>query len=89
MRNRKEVKALLEHLEEEREVLPQISKLGSNNWDEIDEQILLLDYYLNQGKVPNMDDYLEDITNSVALWLLEYNTTYDDLVEELLKDGRD
>jgi hypothetical protein len=89
MKNRRSVKVLLDHCEEQREILPRISKLDTDNYAELDEQIMLLDYFLNTGKVPNMDDYREDTTDKFALWLLELNTEYDDLVEGLLEDGRD
>jgi hypothetical protein len=86
VRNRKEIKVLLDHCTHQRAVTPEISQLMSRNWDELDEQIKLLTYYLDNGRISNLDEYLEDITNSFALWILGYNTRYDDLVKELIEN---
>lgn len=84
MRNRKEIKALLDHCVDQRKIVPKISGIGTFNWDELDEQVDLLYKVLNTGKVPKLDQYNEPITDSIALWVLELNTTYDLLLEELM-----
>ena len=85
-KTRREAKVLLDHCIQQRKVVPKVSRIGTRNWDELGEQIRLLEYYLNTGDVSNMDEYFQDITNVFALWLLGYNTTLDYLVEELLSD---
>ncbi len=88
MRNRRSAKIFLDHCIEQRRTLPEISQLDTNNFKELDEMIDLVHNYLEFGKIHTMDSYVEPITNSVALWLLELNTTYDNLLEELEIDSR-
>jgi hypothetical protein len=82
MRNRKDIKTVLEHCIEQRRVLPEISKLDNNNWEELDEQILMLKHCLDNGVVPYLDDFLEDETNKGVLWVLELNSFYDCVINE-------
>lgn len=87
MQNRDKVKRLLDYCLEQKENLPEFSKLGTNNHAELDEQISVFYHYLNSGTIPDMTEYFSDLSYIACLWLYEKHTLFDDVLEEI--DGRD
>ena len=86
MQNRGNAKVMLKYCVEERKYIQNISQDGEDNWSKLDEQIHLLTSYLKWGAIPNMDRYREQSTSVFALWLLQKNTEFDDLVKELIEN---
>lgn len=87
MKNRREVKALLDYFAKAKEELPKMSAIGTDNHNEIDELIQLFNYYLHIGDIPDMSNYLEETSYAYALWILSKYSIMDDIIKDVLEEG--